>query len=330
MKGQWIGRFDGDYDGRIIINIDENINSFTCLAYLQPTDQKITGMVVYLKTTGKDLPCTSEANIAPINKHTGLQDSIENFKKENPDSDFAIKAQLTLDITDKFLSVSGVGANNVRLHAHIENPNFTKESTIESEKMSWSKFKSSINKQSQDFIFRGQKEPWKLVTSFHRHGRFIISEFLNNDVPILRKKISSISQHFFDTNIPEQNGAFFNLLQHHGYPTPLLDWSYSPYVAAFFAFQEHVNQTHKDDFARIYAFNSKLWRETLNQVQLLDPTYPHLSISDFLAIENPRVIPQQAVTTVTNIFDIESYINEKEEEFNCTFFEGDRYPSKGI
>lgn len=39
---------------------------------------------------------------------------------------------------------------------------------------------------------------------------------------------------------------------------------------------------------------------------------PHLSIGEFLAIENERMIPQQAASTVTNIDDIESYIKSKE------------------
>lgn len=45
----------------------------------------------------------------------------------------------------------------------------------------------------------------------------------------------------------------------------------------------------------------------------------HLSIMEFLAIENERLIPQQAVTTVTNIDDIESYIKEKETEKECSY-----------
>lgn len=37
-----------------------------------------------------------------------------------------------------------------------------------------------------------------------------------------------------------------------------------------------------------------------------------MSIAEFSAIENERLIPQQAVSMVTNIDDIESYIQEVE------------------
>ena len=40
----------------------------------------------------------------------------------------------------------------------------------------------------------------------------------------------------------------------------------------------------------------------------------HVSIGEFLAIENERMIPQQAASTVTNVDDIESYIRSKESD----------------
>ena len=35
---------------------------------------------------------------------------------------------------------------------------------------------------------------------------------------------------------------------------------------------------------------------------------PHLSFMEFVAVENERMIPQQAASTVSNIDDIESYV----------------------
>ena len=39
---------------------------------------------------------------------------------------------------------------------------------------------------------------------------------------------------------------------------------------------------------------------------------PNLSVGEFLAIENERMIPQQGASTVTSMDDIESYIKSKE------------------
>jgi hypothetical protein len=42
------------------------------------------------------------------------------------------------------------------------------------------------------------------------------------------------------------------------------------------------------------------------------PARRHVTIGEFLAIENERMIPQQAASMITNIDDIESFIRTKE------------------
>jgi hypothetical protein len=133
---------------------------------------------------------------------------------------------------------------------------------------------------------------------------------------MLHKYLSARTKHVFNLDIPNQNGAFFNLVQHHGYPTPLLDWTYSPYVATFFAYrgitENAAKQAKPEDKVRIYAFNQELWKSHFDQLFQLLPAGPHVSVNEFLAVENERMIPQQAVSTVTNIDDIESYIRSLE------------------
>jgi hypothetical protein len=58
---------------------------------------------------------------------------------------------------------------------------------------------------------------------------------------------------------------------------------------------------------RIFVFDAQQWLQ-LPQVSKLAPAQPHVSLLDALAIENTRMIPQQALSTITNVDDIESYI----------------------
>ncbi|GJL64424.1 MAG: FRG domain-containing protein [Nitrospirales bacterium] len=186
----------------------------------------------------------------------------------------------------------------------------------------WESYKAHVNDlEKSRYLFRGQNKPWRLRTSFHRTGRADLTRFLNEDIQSLHKQLSARTNHLFDLNVPDQNGAFFNLVQHHGYPTPLLDWSYSPYVAAFFAYRgitiEDAQQSlseNNEDKVRILVLDQARWKEDQNQVMLLSHPSLYFSIGEFLAIENERMIPQQAASTLTNVDDIESFLESKESE----------------
>ena len=110
----------------------------------------------------------------------------------------------------------------------------------------------------------------------------------------------------------DENEAFFNLVQYHGYPTSLLDWTSSPFVAAFFVYHRLKNTeavlADAEDKVRILQFDQKVWRARFPQIHHLTWVKPHFSILEFVAIDNQRMILQQSVSSVTNIHDIETYI----------------------
>jgi hypothetical protein len=72
-----------------------------------------------------------------------------------------------------------------------------------------------------------------------------------------------------DPNQQVLSYSYMAHLRHSGFPSPLLDWTRSPYVAAFFAFSEP-----KSDYVAIYAFaekpnNAKFGSSMEPQIQLL-------------------------------------------------------------
>lgn len=330
MKGQWIGSYGGSVDGQIMVNIDEAEECFKIVAYIIPNNVKIPASVAYIGTEGKSPEQKITAYINPVNPKTGFQ-SEWSVVKEFYDDDVihSDTSEVELKLDDKKLYINSVSNIGVKLTCVLEKPNESNDSKIVGEPKSWNEFKELISSmESSKYLFRGQKEPWRLRTTFHRGERYRMSEFTGKDVKQLHQRLSAITNHYFDLTVPDQNGAFFNLLQHHGYPTPLLDWSYSPYVSAFFAFRSWPLGYEGEGDIRVYIFDNEAWQGKYKQIQNLDPPFPHLSVMEFISIDNPRLVPQQAVTTVTNIDDIEAYILEKQAKDEIKYLRAIDIPAR--
>lgn len=76
------------------------------------------------------------------------------------------------------------------------------------------------------------------------------------------------------------------LARHHGLPTPILDWTMSPYVAAFFAFTDSASET--SEWVSVWTFDREAFAHgSLAEIEVID---------DIDRIQfNPRAIEQRGV-----------------------------------
>ncbi len=131
-----------------------------------------------------------------------------------------------------------------------------------------------FNRYKTQLVYRGHRRfDWPLTPSLGRldHRGIISNEVAEEQISFFRKAVRGriLDRTLVDL---EEVDELWAVGQHHGLMTPLLDWTYSPYVALFFAFEKPDSTSELDNpYRTIYVLNKSYIEGSPNPIQILEP-----------------------------------------------------------
>jgi hypothetical protein len=196
------------------------------------------------------------------------------------------------------------------------------------------KLKKDTSLYVSEFLYRGQSDcKWKLETTLDR--------FVQKDVRLIdyfrtilasKPKIETFTEKVWEIPPFEQYEKWANnftgvimgkflayeymaYLRHNGFPSPLLDWSSSPYIAAYFAFNNVIDT----DYVSIYVF-----QEMRGKGKLYDSSEPYINVlGPYVKTHQRHFLQQCHYTICTKIENDQVYYARHENALSINNSEQD-------
>jgi hypothetical protein len=189
-----------------------------------------------------------------------------------------------------------------------------------------------------DYVWRGHRcENWGLISSFDREfqklckehcekndnlkkcRQYILKRHTNSFAYACRNKLGEfgIKMREFLEFTREKKGRekfWWALGQHYGMATPMLDWCCSPFVAAFFAFEEESKNQCQ---SAVWGLKFRdAFKEINNKIERMIGHH-RFEYWDPMSAEYPRLVNQRGLFTLTkNGEDIKKLVQDKCENTN--------------
>ena len=120
-------------------------------------------------------------------------------------------------------------------------------------------FLEAIAGKDNPYLFRGHSNrEWRLCTTLNRYTRLPHEEWSSDIDNLLASFRSGLTKLVLAPMETDSRIDWLEYARHHGVPTPCIDFSYSPYVGLFFAFNGVRNQSSSRQYIFLIHGNSML------------------------------------------------------------------------